>query len=107
MAGSGHMTKKGWNVPVERPEANSEFPRNENVRYNSKREQVLGHHNIDQPDYNAYDRALLGHYRRRASHDILFAVNVDMKLWFGSDYRMVICQKTDIQTESYIKSVPF
>ena len=58
MAGSGHMTKKGWNVPAERPEANSEVPRNENARNNSKGEQVHGYHNNDQPDYNAYDNTL-------------------------------------------------
>ena len=58
MAGSGHMTKKGWNVPAEKLEANSEVPRNENARNNSKGEHVHGHHYNDQPDYNAYDNTL-------------------------------------------------
>ena len=32
MAGSGHMTKKGWNVPVEGPETNTEVLRNKKPR---------------------------------------------------------------------------
>ena len=32
MAGPGHMTKKGWNVPAKRPETNPEVPRIEKAR---------------------------------------------------------------------------
>ena len=55
MAGSGHMTKNEWNVPAERPEANSEVLRREKARIDVRIEHVLGRQNNDQPDYNAYD----------------------------------------------------
>ena len=32
LAGSGHVTKKGWNVPPERPEPNPEVKRNLNAK---------------------------------------------------------------------------
>ena len=34
MAGSGHVTRKGWNVAAERPEPNPEVQRNLNARNN-------------------------------------------------------------------------
>ena len=36
MAESGHVTQKGWDVPAERPEINTEVLRNEKARINSK-----------------------------------------------------------------------
>ena len=40
MAESGHVTQKGWNVPAERPEINTEVLRNKKARNNSKSELV-------------------------------------------------------------------
>ena len=54
MAGSGHMTQKGWNVPAEGPETNTEVLRNGKVRNNSKDEFAQNRHN-DEPIGNAYD----------------------------------------------------
>ena len=56
MAGPGHMTKKGWNVPAERPETNPEVPRSEKARNNLRSEQIQSRQKNDQfTDYNAYD----------------------------------------------------
>ena len=41
MAGSGRVTKKGWDVPAERPEINSEVPRNLNTRITLRNEQTI------------------------------------------------------------------
>ena len=38
MAGSGHMTKKGWNVPGERPEINPKHYRSEKTKSNFRSE---------------------------------------------------------------------
>ena len=38
MAGSGHMTKKGWNVPAERPKTNTEVLRNE--KFEKRKEKI-------------------------------------------------------------------
>ena len=54
MAESGHVTQKGWNVPAERPEINTEVLRNEKARNNSKSELVQKRLN-DEPTDNAYD----------------------------------------------------
>ena len=54
MAGLGHMTNKGWNVPAEELEINTEVLRNEKARNNSKSELVqnrLSNGTID----NAFD----------------------------------------------------
>ena len=40
MVGSGHMTKRGWNVPVERPETISEGLRSEKARNDLRSEQT-------------------------------------------------------------------
>ena len=55
-AGSGQMTKNGWNVPSERPEINSEGLRCEKARNDVRGEQTHGRqliHHLD--DHNAYD----------------------------------------------------
>ena len=39
-AGSGHMTKKGWNIPVERPETYSKGLRGEKARNDLRSEQT-------------------------------------------------------------------
>ena len=54
MAGSGHMTQKGWNLPAEGPETNTEVLRNEKARNNSKSELVQNRVN-DGPIDNAHD----------------------------------------------------
>ena len=54
MAGSGHMTKKGWNVPAEGPETNTEVLRNVKARKNSKSELVQNRLSDGAID-NAYD----------------------------------------------------
>ena len=55
MAESGHVTQKGWNVPDERPELNTEVLRNEKARNNSKSELVQKCQNGEQPCQSAYD----------------------------------------------------
>ena len=54
VAGSGHVTQKGWNVPAEGPETNTEVLRNEKDRNNSKSERVQNRLN-DGPTDRAYD----------------------------------------------------
>ena len=54
MAGSGHVTQNGWNVPAEEAETNTEVLRNEKPRNNSKSELVQNRLN-DGPIDNAYD----------------------------------------------------
>ena len=55
MAGSGHVTQKGWNAPAEVPEIDNEVLRSENSRKNLKSKRVRNCL-IDEPMDNAYDR---------------------------------------------------
>ena len=55
MAGSGHVTKKGWNVPAERPEPYPEVQRNLDTRNNLRNEPDEGNQNGDLPRHNVYD----------------------------------------------------
>ena len=55
MAGSGHVTKKGWNVPAERPEPYPEVQRNLNTKSNLRNEQDEGNQNGDLPRHNVHD----------------------------------------------------
>ena len=55
MAGSGHGTRKGWDVPSERPELNSEFQRNLNVKNNLRNEQDENQLNSEYPELNVHD----------------------------------------------------
>ena len=55
MAGSVHVTRKGWNVSAQEPEANSEILRNAGTRNNSRSEHIQNRQNDDQPYHNAYD----------------------------------------------------
>ena len=55
MAGSGHGTRKGWDVPSERPELNSEVQRNLNVKNSLRNEQDENQLNNDYPDLNVHD----------------------------------------------------
>ena len=61
MAGSGHVTRKLWNVPTEGPETNTEVLRNEKARNNSKSELVQNRLN-DGPIDNAYYIQILRNY---------------------------------------------
>ena len=54
MAGSGHMTQKGWNVPAEGPEIEPEVLRSEYSRNNLKSERVRNRLN-DEPMDSGYD----------------------------------------------------
>ena len=54
MAGSGHVTRKGWNVPAEGSETSSEVLQNVGTRDNSKSEHVQNRQNDDQLNHNAY-----------------------------------------------------
>ena len=54
MPGSGHVTQKGWNVPTEGPETNTEVLRNEKAGNNSINEFVENRYNGGPID-NAYD----------------------------------------------------
>ena len=53
MAGSGHTTQRGGNVPAEIPEMNIEVLQNEKSRNNSKSERVQNRLN-DEPLDSAY-----------------------------------------------------
>ena len=55
MAESGHRTRKGWDVPVERPEPNSEVQRNLNAKGSIRNEQNVNQMNGDYPDLNVHD----------------------------------------------------
>ena len=55
MVGSGHGTRKGWDVPSERPELNSEVQRNLNAKSRLRNEQDENQSNIDYPDLNVHD----------------------------------------------------
>ena len=55
MAGSGHGTRKGWDVPSERPELNSEVQRSLNAKNNLRNEQEENQLNNDFPDLNVHD----------------------------------------------------
>ena len=54
MAGSGHTTKKGWNVPSEGPEINPEDYRSEKTKSNSRSElsRDCFHDNHHEQDYD-------------------------------------------------------
>ena len=54
MAGSGHLTQKGWNVPTERPVMGTEVLRNENPRNNQKSDRVRNRL-VDEPPDNVHD----------------------------------------------------
>ena len=60
MVGSGHMTKKGWNVPAERPETNPEGLRSEKARNDLRSEQTQSRQHKDTLDeYCAYDNGFI------------------------------------------------
>ena len=59
MAGSGHGTRKGWDVPSERPELISEVQRNLNAKNNLRNEQDENQLNNDYPDLNVHDSEAL------------------------------------------------
>ena len=56
MAGSGHGTRKGWDVSAERPESTSEVQRNLNAKSNLRNEQDGNQFNSDYPNLNVHDR---------------------------------------------------
>ena len=55
MAEPGRRTKKGWDVPAERPEPNSEVQRNLNAKSSLRNEQYVNQLNGDYPDVNVHD----------------------------------------------------
>ena len=59
MAEPGHRTKKGWDVPAERPEPNSEVQRNLNAKSSLRNEQYVNQLNGDYPDVNVHDNCKL------------------------------------------------
>ena len=58
MAGSGHGTRKGWDVPSERPELNSEVQRNSNAKNSLRNEQDGNQSDNDYPDLNVHDNSV-------------------------------------------------
>ena len=56
-AGSGQLTKKAWNVPSERPEANSEVPLNPGMRNNMRNEQDHDCQYDEQFSHIAHDKS--------------------------------------------------
>ena len=57
MAGSGHGTKRGWDVPSERPEPISEVQRNSNAKSTLRNGQDEDHLNSDFPNQNVHDNS--------------------------------------------------
>ena len=55
MVGSGHGTRKGWEVPSERPELISEVQRDLNAKNNLRNEQDENQLNNDYPVLNVHD----------------------------------------------------
>ena len=55
MAGSGHGTRKGWDVPSERPELNSEVQRNLNAKNGLREGQGENLPNDEYPDLIGHD----------------------------------------------------
>ena len=55
MAGSGRVTKKGWDVLAERPETNTEIQRSLNAKSNLRNEQDEGHQVGEFPNRNVHD----------------------------------------------------
>ena len=55
LAESGHVTRKGWDVPAERPVPNPEVRRNLNAKINPRSEQDEGRQNGDLLSYNVHD----------------------------------------------------
>ena len=58
MTGSGHRTRKGWDVSSEGPELISEVRRNLNAKSNLRNEQDENQLNNDYPDLNVHDKGL-------------------------------------------------
>ena len=69
MAGSGHGTRKGWDVPSDRPELNSEVQRNLNAKSSLRNEQDENQSNNDYPDLNVHDN-----YFMRAALKLRFSL---------------------------------
>ena len=59
MAGSGHGTRRGWDVPSGRPELNSEVQRNLNAKNSLRNEQDENQLDNDYPDLNVHDNIAL------------------------------------------------
>ena len=59
MAGSGRVTKIGWDVPVERPETNTEVQRSLNPISNLRNEQDEDHQVGEFPNRNVHDKRIL------------------------------------------------
>ena len=57
LAGSGRVTRKGWDVSAERPETNPEVQRNLNARNNPRNEQDEGYQNGDLLSHNVHDNS--------------------------------------------------
>ena len=55
LVGSGHGARKGWDVPSERPELNSEVQRNLNAKNNLRNEQDENQLDNDYPGLNVHD----------------------------------------------------
>ena len=62
MAGSGHGTRKGWDIPSERPELISETQRNLNAKNNLRNEQDENQSNNDYPELNVHDTFLISFF---------------------------------------------
>ena len=55
MARPGHETRKGWDIPTERPDLNSEVQRNLNAKSSLRNGQYENQLNDDYPDLNVHD----------------------------------------------------
>ena len=55
MAGPGRVTKRGWDIPVERPEINTEVQRSLNAKSNLRKKQDEDHQVDEFPNRNVHD----------------------------------------------------
>ena len=76
MAGSGHGTRKGWDLPSERPELISEVQRNLNAKNNLRNEQDENQLNNDFPDLNVHDTIENGGYCSLRGNDTTQGCNI-------------------------------
>ena len=56
LVGSGRVTRKGWDVPAERPETNTEVQQNSNTKNDLRNERDENHRNGDFPSHTVHDK---------------------------------------------------
>ena len=96
MAGSGRETRRGWEVPVERSEANTEEQRNPNAKADCRNEQHDGYRSGGPSIRNVHDtntllknrKFITSHCCVENNHDELLSWTIipDLYFFFGTIY---------------------